>query len=144
QMLRKRVREADPKGRRGLASWNDSRPAFVEADAVQRAALLAASAGAPLYVVLTSSSDALKAGLRARAAGATIYLETCPHYLTHDVTWEEGVVGKVNPPLREREDCERLWEGVANGEIDTIATDHVHRDLSSKETDIWAASPGCP
>src|SRR6185312_9444924 len=64
QMLRKRVKEADPDGKGGLATWNDSRPPFVEADAVQRAVLLAARAGAPLYVVHTSSREALEAGLR--------------------------------------------------------------------------------
>jgi dihydroorotase (multifunctional complex type) len=144
QMLRKRVKVADPDGKGGLATWNDSRPPFVEADAVQRAALLAAKAGAPLYVVHTTSREALEAGLRQESAGAAIYFETCPHYLTHDVTWQGGVVGKVNPPLRERSDCERLWRGLANGEIDTVGTDHVHRDLGSKEADIWGASPGCP
>jgi len=144
QMLRKRVKQADPEGRGGLATWNDSRPPFVEADAVQRAALLAAKAGAPLYVVHTTSREALEAGLRLESAGAKVYFETCPHYLTHDVTWEGGVIGKINPPLREKSDCERLWQGLMNGEINTVGTDHVHRDLSSKEADIWGASPGCP
>jgi dihydroorotase (multifunctional complex type) len=144
QMLRKRVKEADPDGKGGLATWNDSRPPFVEADAVQRAVLLAARAGAPLYVVHTSSREALEAGLRLEADGARVYFETCPHYLTHDITWPGGVVGKVNPPLRERSDCERLWQGLADGEIDTVGTDHVHRDLTSKEADIWGSSPGCP
>ncbi|MBN9066991.1 MAG: dihydroorotase family protein, partial [Rhizobiales bacterium] len=140
----KRVKETDPEGRGGLGTWNDSRPPFVEADAVQRAALLAARAGAPLYVVHTTSREALEAGLRLERAGAKVYFETCPHYLTHDVTWEGGVVGKINPPLRQKSDRERLWRGLANGEIDTVGTDHVHRDLSSKAADIWAASPGCP
>lgn len=144
QMLRKRVKEADPDGKGGLTTWNDSRPPFVEADAVQRAALLAARAGAPLYIVHTSSRDALEAGLRQEAGGARVYFETCPHYLTHDVTWEGGVVGKINPPLREKPDRERLWLGLANGEIDAVGTDHVHRDLGSKDADIWSASPGCP
>jgi len=53
-------------------------------------------------------------------------------------------MGKINPPLRERSDCERLWQGLLNGEIDTVGTDHVHRDISSKAADIWSASPGCP
>lgn len=144
QMLRERVKEADPKGKGGLATWNESRPPFVEADAIQRAALLAARAGAPLYVVHTTSREALEAGLRQEAAGARVYFETCPHYLTHDTSWEKGVIGKINPPLREASDRERLWQGLENGEIDTIGTDHVHRDLSSKDADVWGAAPGCP
>lgn len=143
-VLRDRVKAQDPDGKGGLATWNASRPPFVEADAVQRAAYVAHQAGAPLYVVHTSSAEALEAALRHRRAGATVHVETCPHYLTHDITWEKGDIGKINPPLREAADRERLWQGVMNGEVDTIGTDHIHRDLSSKDGGIWAASPGCP
>lgn len=143
-VLRDRAMKADPEGAGGLAAWDASRPDFVEAEAVQRASYLANAAGAPLYVVHTSSAAALETGLARRAAGDEVYFETCPHYLTHDVTDPIGAIGKINPPLRSRENCDRLWQGVANGEIDTVATDHVHRDLTGKENGIWAASPGCP
>ena len=143
-VLRERVRAADPDGHGGLVTWNATRPPFVEADAVQRAALVAHHAGAPLYVVHTSSAEALESALRHRRAGAEVYVETCPHYLTHDETWEGGVVGKINPPLRSARDREALWAAVLAGEVDTVATDHVHRGLAAKEGGIWAASPGCP
>jgi dihydroorotase (multifunctional complex type) len=143
-VLRNRLMKEDPDGRGGLRAWNATRPPFVEADAVQRAGLFARETGARLYIVHTSSRAALEAGLRARDAGTDILIETCPHYLTHDVDWEGGDVGKINPPLRERADREALWDGVVSGDIDTVATDHVHRDLSAKAGGIWKASPGCP
>jgi dihydropyrimidinase len=143
-VLRNRLMQEDPDGRGGLRAWNATRPPFVEADAVQRAGLFARETGARLYIVHTSSREALEAGLRARDAGTDITIETCPHYLTHDVDWEGGDVGKINPPLREREDREALWDGVLSGDIDTVATDHVHRDISAKAGGIWKASPGCP
>jgi dihydropyrimidinase len=143
-VLRKKVMGEDPEGKSGLAGWNASRPAFVEADAIQRAGVLAKAAGAPLYVVHTSSAEALEAALRVREAGTDITIETCPHYLTHDITWAGGDVGKINPPLREKADCEALWAGIARGVIDTVATDHVHRHVSAKAGGIWKASPGCP
>jgi dihydroorotase (multifunctional complex type) len=142
-VLRKRLMAEDPDGRGGLRAWNASRPPFVEADAVQRAGLFARETGARLYIVHTSSRAALDAGLRARDAGTAITIETCPHYLTHDIEWEGGDVGKINPPLREADDCEALWDGVRSGDIDTVATDHVHRDISAKAGGIWKASPGC-
>src|SRR3954462_9352033 len=141
-VLRKRLMAQDPDGG-GLRAWNASRPPFVEADAVQRAGLFARETGARLYIVHTSSREALEAALRARDAGTDILIETCPHYLTHDVDWEGGDVGKINPPLRERSDCDALWAGIIAGDIDTVATDHVHRDISSKTGGIWKASPGC-
>ena len=143
-VLRDRVKKSDPDGRGGLRNWNATRPPFVEAEAVQRAALLARHAGAPIYIVHTTSAEALKAGLAQRQAGACLFIETCPHYLTHDVTWEGGDIGKINPPLREPQDREALWQGLLCGDIDTVATDHVHRDVSAKAGGIWKASPGCP
>jgi dihydroorotase (multifunctional complex type) len=142
--LRKTVMEADPDGAGGLASWNATRPPFVEADAVQRAGLLARNTGSPLYIVHTSSAQALDAARIAREMGTQIYIETCPHYLTHDIGWTGKEIGKINPPLREASDREALWQGIGSGLVDTVATDHVHRDASSKEGGIWAASPGCP
>lgn len=142
--LRERVLAADPEGRRGLAAWNDSRPPFIEADAIQRAALVTKAVGGTLYLVHTSSREALDAAIRMREAGVDIVIETCPHYLTHSVDWEGGSMGKVNPPLREQSDCGALWQAVADGRVDTLATDHVHRHKSAKQTDIWKASPGMP
>jgi dihydroorotase (multifunctional complex type) len=142
-VLRKRVMDADLEGRGGLRAWNATRPPFVEADAVQRAGLFARETGARLYIVHTSSNEALEAALRARDAGTDITIETCPHYLTHGIDWEGGDIGKINPPLRDRLDREALWDAILAGDIDTIATDHVHRDISSKSGGIWKASPGC-
>ena len=142
--LREKVMAADPEGKNGLASWNASRPPFVEADAIQRAARLCQAAGAPIYVVHTSSGEALDAAIAARQHGVSITIETCPHYLTHDVTWDRGAVGKINPPLREPADRDALWQGIASGAVDTIASDHVHRTLAGKDGGIWKASPGCP
>ena len=144
QFLRKAAMAADPEGTGGLAAWNATRPPFVEADAVQRAGTLCKAAGSRLYVVHTSSNEALLAAEHARDSGVDITVETCPHYLTHDVTWSGGDIGKINPPLREAADCTALWDAVAAGSIDTIATDHVHRTLGGKAGGIWKASPGCP
>jgi dihydropyrimidinase len=143
-VFRDRVMKSDPKGVSCLHSWDQTRPDFVEGEALQRAAYLANRAGAPLYVVHTTSGAALDAAIARRKAGDVIYLETCPHYLTHDVEWGGGAVGKVNPPLRSSGDRERLWQAIFDGDIDTVATDHVHRDISSKDGGIWKASPGCP
>ena len=87
-VLRDRVMKADPEGKGGLAAWNATRPPFVEGEAVQRAGFLARVTRAPVYIVHTSSAEALEAAKSQRAAGAKIWIETCPHYLTHDVTWE--------------------------------------------------------
>lgn len=73
---------------------------------MQRPADLASTVGAPLYVVHTSSEQALLAALRHRRDDVAVHIEACPHYLSHDVSWPCGVMGKINPPLREASDRE--------------------------------------
>jgi len=126
-----------------LRLWNDSRPAFAEAEAVQRVAYLARVAGAPVYTVHISSREALDAALLQRRRGP-VFIETCPHYLTHDVESYVGELGKVNPPLREPQDREALWQAVAAGLVDAIGSDHVPRHKSKKAGGVWKASAGFP
>jgi dihydroorotase-like cyclic amidohydrolase len=143
-VLRDRVMAADPEGSRGLAAWNDTRPPFVEADALSRACYFGRITGTPVHGVHTSSAEALAAAVRQREAGSRVSIETCIHYLTHDTSSDIGVIGKVNPPLRAPEDREALWQGIAEGHIDTVGTDHIHRPVSSKDGGIWKAQPGFP
>ncbi|WP_420394327.1 dihydroorotase [Acuticoccus sp.] len=143
-VLRRRVTEADPNGAAGLVAWNDTRPPLVEAEALMRACYLARMVGAPVHAVHTSSAEALDAALAQRRAGTNVSIETCLHYLTHDVGCGLGAMAKVNPPLRAPSDREALWAAVARGDIDTVGTDHIHRPLSSKDGGIWQAQPGFP
>lgn len=140
-----RLRREAPaaEGRGPLELWYDSRPPVAEAEAVQRAAYLARAAGAPIYAVHVSSAEALDAALLQRRRWP-VFIETCPHYLTHDVYAEVGELGKVNPPLRQPADREALWRAVAEGLVDTVGSDHVPRHKSKKAGGIWKASAGFP
>ena len=143
-VLRDRTQAADPEGTGGLASWNATRPPFVEAEALQRVLMVSRVTGTPVHAVHTSSALALAEALRQRRAGARVSIETCLHYLTHDTACALGPVGKVNPPLRDPADRDALWQGIRDGHVDTIGTDHIHRPLASKDGGIWAAQPGFP
>ena len=131
-VLRERALAADPEGKGGLATWNATRPPFVEADALSRATYFARITGTPVHAV------------HQRAGGSEICIETCLHYLTHDITSDIGSIGKVNPPLRTPADREALWAAISRGDIDTIATDHIHRPIACKDGGIWKAQPGFP
>jgi len=82
--------------------------------------------GARIHIVHHSSSDALPLLKSARAEGLPVSVETCPHYLTFAA--EEIPDGathfKCCPPVRERENREKLWEALAEGVIDMIVSDH--------------------
>jgi dihydropyrimidinase len=133
-----------PEGLSPLATWNHTRPDFVEAEAQQRAAFLASVAGASMYAVHVTNAQTLDVLLRQRDRYPNIFLETCPHYLTHDIDSELGPLAKVNPPLRTAADREALWQAIARGDINVIGSDHVPRHVSAKQNDIWKASAGFP
>lgn len=130
----------------GLREFEASRPDFVEAEAAFRATMLGSEVGARTYVVHMSSKlglDAVEAARRLYPS-AEIFLETCPHYLTHTADTELGVVAKVNPPLRYVKDRDALWDGLASGAIQTVGSDHCARPRSAKEGGVWKASAGMP
>jgi len=116
-----------------------SRPVKSEVEAIERMIKISEAADdAPLYVVHLSSGDGLDAIRKARKNGRNIYAETCPQYLFLDESnYEEeddnGLKYVMSPPLRERENNERLWQGIADGSIQTVATDHCPFDFEFKK-----------
>jgi dihydropyrimidinase len=115
-----------------------SRPGWCEAEAVQRLiALSRAADNAPLYIVHLSTKAGLEHVRAAKAEGLPVYAETCPHYLLltderYQRPGSEALQYVMSPPLRTPEDCEALWQGLADGTIDTVATDHCCFSLQQK------------
>ncbi|TCS41277.1 dihydropyrimidinase [Reinekea marinisedimentorum] len=105
-----------------------SRPLECEAEAVARMINLAKLADdAPLYIVHLSNGLGLDYTRIARAAKQSVWVETCPQYLTLDERSYErpdAVKFVLSPPLRNASECDKLWVGLADGSIDTVATDH--------------------
>jgi dihydropyrimidinase len=121
-----------------------SRPPYVEAEATERAIALARAADAPVYVVHLSSSDALAAVRRGRAVGLAVFAETCPHYLSmtddrYDAPSEEAAKVVISPPLRPAGNPDALWDGLADGSLALVATDHVP-DRAAIEKQSWRES----
>jgi len=133
------------KGRKDLLAWEESKPDYVEAEAISRAIYLGQIANCPIYIVHISSKKGLDEIRNYRARGyKNIYAETCAHYLKLTSDSDIGVMGKTSPPLRYKEDIENLWQGIVDGTIDTVGSDHVPRKRSTKKGNIWEASGGYP
>ena len=126
EFLKKENRE---KGNLAPIYHAKSRPNAVEAEAVERVLRLAKMAGdAPVYIVHLSCKESLEAVRAARNAGQeNIFVETCPQYLTlteEKYLEKDGLKYIMSPPLRTQADCDALWEGIADGSIQVVATDH--------------------
>jgi dihydropyrimidinase len=109
--------------------WALSRPPELEGEATHRAIVLAKLAEAPLYVVHMTNGFALEALAAARGHGQPVYGETCPQYLMLSIDQlaePQGMGAKYvcAPPLRTKEHQEVLWQGLANGTLQTVGTDH--------------------
>ncbi|GAA2122625.1 dihydroorotase [Nocardioides bigeumensis] len=106
-----------------------------ETEATLRAIALADAVGCPLYVPHLAVAEGITAiELGRRTASTTVWVETCPHYLllTNREVIERGALSKIAPPIRLERDNESLWRGVADGTIQTIATDHAARTVEIK------------
>ena len=103
-----------------------SRPDAAEVDAIRLMIELSRGHACPVHIVHLSSSEALPELTAARAEGLPITAETCPHYLhfaAEDIP-DGATLFKCTPPIRSRANRERLWQALADGDIDLIATDH--------------------
>jgi dihydropyrimidinase len=129
----------------------DARPPEAEARAIRRAAKIAARAGARLWILHLSSREGLETALQLRAqVGQPAALETCPQYLLLDrgaLERPDGHRFLCSPPLRDAASPPRLWEGLADGEIDWVGTDHclfLAAQKDARADAFWDCPHGMP
>jgi len=106
-----------------------TRPTTAEAEAVHRAIAMSEIAGAPVYIVHLSSEDALNEVREARDRGLPAFAETCPQYLLLSIEELErpnfeGAKYVFTPPLREKKNLPKLWDGLKHDHLQVVSTDH--------------------
>ena len=122
-------------GRGSARNFPEARPVSAEVEAVEQAIALGRLTGAPIYIVHLSSAAALDRCRQARAAGLPVFVETRPLYLhlTRERFDEpDGPKYVGAPPLRDQSDRDALWRGLADGDIDTVCSDHAPWTLADK------------
>lgn len=123
RVLTDRLRET---GRQDLAAWEERSPDYVEAFHISQYAHFALVLGTTLYFPHTSSKLGLEESDIWRARGANLVNETCPHYIVlNKYTDPPGKWAKINTPIRLKEDNDALWQGLADGRVECVGSDHV-------------------
>jgi dihydropyrimidinase len=115
------------RSQRRVCHLAESRPVLSELMAVQRAIAMCEATGAPTYIVHLSSARALQACTEARRRGLPLFVETRPiylHFTCERYLDDDGPLFVAQPPLRDASDRDELWAGLADGRIDTLASDH--------------------
>ena len=139
-------------GRCSAVSGMTGFPEAAEVIGVSRGIALARETGCPIHLTHLSTAGALKEVRRAKADGLAVTCDVTPHHLTlsEEDVLSSGLSGvfKVNPPLRSLADVEALWEGLWDGTVDAIATDHApyhqdEKDLPFQEAAFGIASYEC-
>jgi len=149
QLLEWHTEQLKAAGRNDIYAHNESRPPHVEALAIATLLTLNESIGANLHIAHLSGKEPLEVFKRFKATGSTATAETCPHYLffTEEDLGRVGPYAKINPPLRKTEDVEAVWDGILNGPLMAVTTDHSPFTVEEKErarTDLWRTPPGAP
>ena len=131
------MNEGELSGRLGLRGW----PAVAEEAIIARDCLLAAHVGSRLHVCHVSTAGSVEIVRWAKAKGWNVTAEVTPHHLllTDELAATYDPVYKVNPPLRTAADVEALRDGLADGTIDVVATDHAPHPHEDKDCE-WAAA----
>ena len=120
------------------------RPAIAEELMVARDAMLAEETGGAVHICHISTAKSVALVRRYKRKGVQITCETCPQYfsLTEDEILSQGSLARVNPPLRTKSDVEAIIEGLKDGTIDAIATDHAPHSAEEKAKPLTEAPSG--
>lgn len=133
------IEEKKAAGEMGVSSHPETRPDFLEAEAVSRLLRIAQAVDIPVVIAHLTNAATLAEVTAARRRGQKVYVETCPQYLVLDdsVYYNEDFSRAARyvcaPPLRKPEDCRALWAGLRKGDIQTISTDHCAFTLAQKD-----------
>ena len=108
------------------STYLQSRPDEAELTAIRLMLSLCREYGFRLHIVHLSTSQALQELRAARSEGLAVSVETCPHYLhlCAETIPNGATLSKCAPPIRSRDNCEGLWQGLREGTIDLVVTDH--------------------
>lgn len=124
--------------------WMEGRPAIAEELVVMRDILLAEETKSHVHICHISTGKAVDMVRRAKRQGISVTCETCPHYFTlsEDEVVSSGPLARVNPPLRTKKDMRAIANGLKDGTIDVIATDHAPHTLEEKSKSLTQAPSG--
>ena len=144
----KLTQEKLEKNQLSVRDYLNSRPISSELEAIQQAIDLAGETGCALHIVHVSCGSGIEKIIQAKQKGVNVTCETCPHYLvlTEEALEQVGSLAKCAPPLRSLAEQNKLWNHLAQNQIDTIGSDHSPTPPEMKKKpnffEVWGGISG--
>lgn len=145
QIIQDTTQKVKESGKKDFMAWVESRPGLAEAKAISKVVDFSQKTGCKTHVCHVSSKTSVKVLEEAKTRNSLLTCETCPHYLLLDVdrVKDSEFIPKITPPIRFKDDKESLWEGLLNGTIDLVASDHSpHLKEEKLKDSVWDAASG--
>lgn len=135
--------QADPSGN-PLKDYSRARPGWQEALAIKEVGVIAHETGCPVNLLHLTSREAIIAAMEVSNDYPEVefLLEGTLHHLSMSNDNDYGVLGKVNPPVRDDSDVEFLWDAIMDGIIQTVVSDHACNPKELRQGDLWNIMPG--
>jgi len=149
ELVRLKERQLQAAGRKDPLAYNESRPEYVEIEAVRRVLFMLEETGAEAIIAHVSTARSLREIARAQRRGLRVWAESCPHFFTFLRQDMErlGPFLKFSPVMRDEANRKALWELLNRGHVQTLGSDHCPFATEEKEpglADIWKAPNGIP
>ncbi|QQK77208.1 dihydroorotase family protein [Salicibibacter cibarius] len=142
-------KKLESEGREDPVAWSEARGVIAEKTAIELILSFAEETDARVHVVHMTSKKGVELVREAKKRGVKVTSETCPQYLVlnaEEAMNKWGTFAKIAPPLRGKEDNEAFWQGLADGTVDFVGTDHAPYNIETekKGSTIWTSFPGMP
>ncbi len=135
--------KANPTGN-AMQDYSEARPGWQEGLAIKEVGVIAKETGCPINFLHLSSRQAVEAARQVKAEQPHLnhLLEATLHHLSMSHENDYGMLGKVNPPIRSKQDVEHLWSAVLAGDVQTVVSDHACNPKALRQGELWTIMPG--
>jgi allantoinase len=144
QIIQRLTKKVEESGRRDYEALLEGRPNLAEEMTIQSGIAMAKKLGTRLHILHVSTGEGVKLVRQAQREGYPITSETCPHFLflSNEDYERIGPQMKVYPPVKYKQDQDQLWEGIQDGTVSIVCSDHAPHTEEEKAGDLWSIPAG--
>lgn len=144
EIIQRLTKKVEDSGRRDYEALLEGRPNLAEEMTIQSGIAMAKKLGTRLHILHVSTGEGVELVRQAQREGYPITSETCPHFLflSNEDYETIGPQMKVYPPVKYKKDQNELWQGIQDGTVSIVCSDHAPHTEEEKDGDLWSIPAG--